>query len=85
LLYWGLTVSCGPLKVREKLGFYRQQLCGIKMLFMRWVSHRGGALVFLVWLAARPGECFPVSVALGAVPATILGAVSPGPDTLSEY
>lgn len=52
---------------------------------MRWLSHRGGALDYQEWCAAHPGERFPVSVALGADPATILGAVTPVPDTLSEY
>ncbi|WP_348253640.1 UbiD family decarboxylase domain-containing protein, partial [Salmonella enterica] len=60
-------------------------LIGKNKLFMRWLSHRGGGLDFEEWLAARPGERFPVSVALGAGPATILGAVTPGPGTLSEY
>jgi 4-hydroxy-3-polyprenylbenzoate decarboxylase len=52
---------------------------------MRWLSHRGGALDFLDWQRKHPNEPFPVAVALGADPATILGAVTPVPDTLSEY
>jgi 4-hydroxy-3-polyprenylbenzoate decarboxylase len=78
-------VTRGPHKERQNLGIYRQQLIGKNKLIMRWLSHRGGALDFQEWCAARPGERFPVSVALGADPATILGAVTPVPDTLSEY
>ena len=85
LITWGLTVTRGPHKERQNLGIYRQQLIGKNKLIMRWLSHRGGALDFQEWCAARPGERFPVSVALGADPATILGAVTPVPDTLSEY
>lgn len=75
----------GPHKERQNLGIYRQQLIGKNKLIMRWLSHRGGALDYQEWCAAHPGERFPVSVALGADPATILGAVTPVPDTLSEY
>jgi 4-hydroxy-3-polyprenylbenzoate decarboxylase len=85
LITWGLTVSRGPHKERQNLGIYRQQLIGKNKLIMRWLSHRGGALDYQEWCAAHPGERFPVSVALGADPATILGAVTPVPDTLSEY
>lgn len=52
---------------------------------MRWLAHRGGALDLRDWMEKHPGEPFPVSVAFGADPATILGAVTPVPDTLSEY
>src|SRR5690606_26707933 len=54
-------------------------------LIMRWLAHRGGALDFRDHMLARPGEPFPVAVALGADPATLLGAVTPVPDMLSEY
>lgn len=81
----GLTVTRGPHKERQNLGIYRQQLIGKNKLIMRWLSHRGGALDYQEWCAAHPGERFPISVALGADPATILGAVTPVPDTLSEY
>jgi 4-hydroxy-3-polyprenylbenzoate decarboxylase len=67
------------------LGIYRQQVIGKNRVIMRWLSHRGGALDFLEWKQQHPGEPFPVAVALGADPATILGAVTPVPDTLSEY
>ncbi len=85
LLTWGLTITRGPLKKRQNLGIYRQQLLGKNKLIMRWLSHRGGALDFREFCKQNPGEKFPISVALGADPATILGAVTPVPDTLSEY
>ncbi|MGA4604785.1 4-hydroxy-3-polyprenylbenzoate decarboxylase [Pseudoalteromonas maricaloris] len=85
LITWGLTVTKGPYKKRQNLGIYRQQLLGKNKIIMRWLSHRGGALDFQEWCNEHPGEPYPVSVALGADPATILGAVTPVPDTLSEY
>ena len=78
-------ITKGPHKERQNLGIYRQQLIGKNKLIMRWLSHRGGALDFKEWQQTHPGEPFPVAVALGADPATILGAVTPVPDTLSEY
>ena len=85
LVTWGLTVTRGPHKKRQNLGIYRQQLLGRNKLIMRWLSHRGGALDFKEWCDQYPGEPYPVAVALGADPATTLGAVTPVPDTLSEY
>ncbi|AOE50990.1 4-hydroxy-3-polyprenylbenzoate decarboxylase [Kangiella sediminilitoris] len=85
LMTWGLTVTKGPNKNRQNLGIYRQQVIGKNKLIMRWLAHRGGALDFKDWCEKNPGERFPVSVAYGADPATILGAVTPVPDTLSEY
>ena len=85
LVTWGLTVTRGPHKKRQNLGIYRQQVIGKNKLIMRWLSHRGGALDFREFCLANPGKNYPVSVALGADPATILGAVTPVPDTLSEY
>lgn len=85
LITWGLTITKGPYKKRQNLGIYRQQLLGKNKIIMRWLSHRGGALDFREWQEVNPGKPFPVSVALGADPATILGAVTPIPDTLSEY
>lgn len=85
LITWGLTVTRGPYKKRQNLGIYRQQLLGPNKVIMRWLSHRGGALDFKEWCQENPGKPYPVSVALGADPATILGAVTPVPDTLSEY
>ena len=85
LLTWGLVVTRGPHKTRQNLGIYRQQRIGRKHLIMRWLAHRGGALDFRDHAAAHPGQPFPMAVALGADPATILGAVTPVPDSLSEY
>ncbi|CED58081.1 3-octaprenyl-4-hydroxybenzoate carboxy-lyase [Moritella viscosa] len=85
LITWGLTITQGPYKKRQNLGIYRQQVLSKNKLIMRWLSHRGGALDFKEFQELNPGENYPVSVALGADPATILGAVTPVPDTLSEY
>ena len=85
LVTWPLVITRGPNKQRQNLGIYRQQVIGKNRLIMRWLSHRGGALDFRDWQLQHPGENFPVAVALGADPATILGAVTPVPDTLSEY
>ncbi|MBI4755916.1 MAG: 4-hydroxy-3-polyprenylbenzoate decarboxylase [Betaproteobacteria bacterium] len=85
LITWGLTVTRGPNKARQNLGIYRQQVIGPNRVIMRWLAHRGGALDFRDHQLAHPGTPFPVAVALGADPATILGAVTPVPDTLSEY
>ncbi|MHB1092861.1 4-hydroxy-3-polyprenylbenzoate decarboxylase [Thiobacillus sp.] len=85
LITWGLTVTRGPHKKRQNLGIYRQQVIGPNKLIMRWLAHRGGALDFREHTLAHPGEPFPLAVALGADPATILGAVTPVPDSLSEY
>ena len=85
LITWALVITRGPNKERQNLGIYRQQVIGKNKTIMRWLAHRGGALDFREWQEARPGEPFPVAVALGADPATILGAVTPVPDSLSEY
>ncbi len=85
LITWALVITRGPNKERQNLGIYRQQVIGKNKTIMRWLAHRGGALDFRDWQEAHPGEPFPVAVALGADPATILGAVTPVPDTLSEY
>ncbi|HEX5092671.1 MAG TPA: 4-hydroxy-3-polyprenylbenzoate decarboxylase [Burkholderiales bacterium] len=85
LVTWGLTVTRGPLKPRQNLGIYRQQVIGPNRLIMRWLAHRGGALDFRDHQLAHPGEPFPVAVALGADPATTLAAVTPVPDALGEY
>jgi 4-hydroxy-3-polyprenylbenzoate decarboxylase len=85
LLTWGLVVTRGPHKKRQNLGIYRQQGIGRNRLIMRWLAHRGGALDFRDHALANPGTPFPISVALGADPATTLGAVTPVPDSLSEY
>jgi 4-hydroxy-3-polyprenylbenzoate decarboxylase len=85
LITWGLTVTRGPLKARQNLGIYRQQVIAANKVIMRWLPHRGGALDFFEHCKARPGEPFPAAVAIGADPATLLAAVTPVPDTLSEY
>jgi 4-hydroxy-3-polyprenylbenzoate decarboxylase len=90
LITWGLVITRGPQSVasprrRQNLGIYRQQVIGRREVIMRWLAHRGGALDFRDFACANPGRAFPIAVALGADPATILGAVTPVPDTLSEY
>ena len=85
LITWALVVTRGPAKQRQNLGIYRQQVIGPNKAIMRWLEHRGGALDYRDHCAANPGTPFPVAVALGADPATLLGAVTPIPDTLSEY
>ena len=90
LITWGLVITRGPqggvnARTRQNLGIYRQQVIGKRQVIMRWLAHRGGALDFRDFALAKPGQPFPMAVALGADPATILGAVTPVPDTLSEY
>jgi len=90
LITWGLVITRGPQgvaapRLRQNLGIYRQQVIGPREVIMRWLAHRGGALDFRDFARANPGQPFPMAVALGADPATILGAVTPVPDTLSEY
>ena len=85
LVTWPLVITRGPEKERQNLGIYRMQVIGKNRLIMRWLSHRGGALDFRDWQLKHPGEGFPVSIAIGADPATILATVTPIPDTLSEY
>lgn len=85
LITWGLVVTRGPHKERQNLGIYRQQVIGKNRVIMRWLSHRGGALDFRDWQLENPGKPFPISVVLGCDPATILAAVTPVPDSLSEY
>jgi 4-hydroxy-3-polyprenylbenzoate decarboxylase len=85
LITWGLVITRGPLKSRQNLGIYRQQVLARNKVIMRWLAHRGGALDFRDHAQQNPGQPYPVCVALGADPATILGAVTPVPDSLSEY
>lgn len=85
LLSWGLTITKGPYKDRQNIGIYRLQLVGKNKLIMRWLAHRGGALDFAEWQKEHPNERFPVALAIGADPATLLSAVTPVPDTLPEY
>lgn len=85
LITWGLVITKGPHKKRQNLGIYRQQVLGRNKVIMRWLAHRGGALDFREHALATKGQPYPIAVALGADPATILGAVTPVPDSLSEY
>ncbi len=85
LITWGLVITKGPNKERQNLGIYRQQVIAKNRVIMRWLAHRGGALDYREWQEQHPGERFPISVALGTDPATILAAVTPVPDSLSEY
>ena len=85
LITWPLVITKGPYKARQNLGIYRQQVISKNKVIMRWLTHRGGALDFREWRQVYPNTPFPVAVALGADPATILAAVTPVPDTLSEY
>ena len=85
LITWPLVITRGPNKERQNLGIYRQQVIAKNKVIMRWLAHRGGALDFREWQHQHPGRPFPVAVALGADPATILAAVTPVPDNLSEY
>ncbi len=85
LITWGLTITKGPEKERLNLGIYRQQVIGKNRIIMRWLAHRGGALDYQDWCKTNPNKPFPVSVAIGVDPATILAAVTPIPDSISEY
>lgn len=85
LITWGLVVTRGPHRDRANMGIYRQQVIGPNRVIMRWLAQRGGALDYQDWQRERPGEPFPIAVALGADPATTLAAVTPVPDTLSEH
>ncbi len=85
LVTWPLVITRGPNKERQNLGIYRMQLLGRNKLIMRWLAHRGGAIDFREWKEMHPGDPFPISIAIGADPATILATVTPVPDTLSEY
>lgn len=85
LITWGLVITKGPNKKRQNLGIYRQQVIARNKVIMRWLAHRGGALDFREHSIINKGQPYPIAVALGADPATILGAVTPVPDSLSEY
>lgn len=85
LITWGLVITKGPYKDRQNIGIYRQQVISRNKVIMRWLPHRGGALDFRDWRETNKGQRFPIAVAIGADPATLLAAVTPIPDTLSEY
>lgn len=85
LITWGLVITKGPFATRQNLGIYRQQVIDKNKVIMRWLAHRGGALDYAKWIQHSPDKPFPIAVALGADPATLLAAVTPIPDSLSEY
>ncbi len=85
LITWGLVTTRGPHKDRQNMGIYRQQVIDRNKVIMRWLSHRGGALDYQEWRQQHPDQPFPLAVTLGCDPATILAAVTPVPDSLSEY
>ena len=85
LITWGMAITRGPNKDRVNLAIYRLQLIGRNKLIMRWLPHRGGAQDFREFQQVQPGKPYPVTVVIGADPATLLAAVTPIPDTLSEY
>ena len=87
LITWPLVVTKGPSKSRVdnyNLGIYRMQVTGRDTTLMRWLAHRGGAQQHRRW-AAEKREPLPAAAVIGADPGTILAAVTPVPDTLSEY
>ena len=85
LITLGLVVTRGTRQPRQNLAIYRMQVLGRNRVVMRWLPHRGGALDFADWTRTHPGQPFPVLVAIGADPATLLAAVAPVPDSLSEH
>ena len=85
LITFGLVITKGPYKDRQNIGIYRQQIIDRNKAIMRWLPHRGGAIDFQEWQEANPGKRFPIAVSIGADPATLVAAVTPIPDTLSEY
>ncbi|WP_421792522.1 UbiD family decarboxylase [Hyphobacterium sp.] len=87
LITWPLIVTKGPSDSKEddfNLGIYRMQKLGKDKTLMRWLKHRGGAQHYQRWKKEKP-EPLPAAAVLGADPGTILAAVTPVPDTLSEY
>jgi 4-hydroxy-3-polyprenylbenzoate decarboxylase len=85
LITWGLTTTRGPEDARQNLGIYRQQVVARNRIIMRWLAHRGGATDYAAWCRRHAGERFPVAVSIGADPATLLAAVTPIPNSMSEY
>lgn len=88
LITWPLVVTKGPSETREddyNLGIYRMQVMGPDRTIMRWLAHRGGAQHYRRWKAAGKPDSLPACAVIGADPGTILAAVTPVPDTLSEY
>ena len=85
LITWALVVTRGIKQKRQNVGIYRMQKIGPNRLIMRWLAHRGGALDYQQWQQAHPNQPFPVTVAIGADPASLLAAVMPIPDNLGEF
>ncbi|MBK8286923.1 MAG: UbiD family decarboxylase [Ahniella sp.] len=85
LITFGLVITRGPDQARQNIAIYRMQVLGPNKVIMRWLAHRGGAHDFRAWCRAFPGQKFPVLVAIGADPATLLAAVAPIPDHISEF
>ena len=89
LITWPLVVTQGPKPKQDKadafnLGIYRMQLLGRDKTLMRWLKHRGGAQHHRRWKQEKPAP-LPAAAVIGADPGTIIAAVTPVPDTLSEY
>ncbi len=84
LMTWPLVITQGPNGGRTNLGIYRMQVMNKNQAIMRWLAHRGGALDHQNWGDEKP-EPIPVAIALGAEPAITIAAVTPVPDSLSEY
>ncbi len=85
LITFGLVVTRGLRQTRQNVAIYRQQVIGRNRVIMRWLSHRGGAQDYAQWVAAHPERPFPLLVVIGCDPCTLLAAVAPVPDTMSEY
>jgi 4-hydroxy-3-polyprenylbenzoate decarboxylase len=90
LITWPLIVTQGPNPKGDKqdsfnLGIYRLQVTGRNTTLMRWLKHRGGAQHHQRWKGSGKREPLPAAAVIGADPGTILAAVTPVPDTLSEY
>lgn len=87
LITWPLVVTKGVGDDKTdvtNLGIYRMQVVGKNQTLMRWLHHRGGAQHFRRWKQHRT-DPMPVAAVIGADPGVILAAVTPVPDTLSEY
>ena len=83
LITWPLVVTEGPNGTN--IGIYRMQVTGKNTTLMRWLAHRGGAEAHAAGTAAGTGDSIPAAVVIGADPGTIIAAVAPVPESLSEY
>ncbi|MCU7611158.1 UbiD family decarboxylase [Anaplasma capra] len=87
LITWPIVVTRGPSSAREdnfNLGVYRMQVVSRNSTLMRWLKHRGGAQQYFRWVREGKGD-FPAAVVIGSDPATMIAAVTPVPETMSEY